>query len=259
MNDLKKEGITGNVKMVQIKEYSIKTITGNEEKEFLSETKLGYNEKGYKTSQENYVYNSLAWREEIDYDIIGRKVEEAYFDMNGITARRIEYVYNEIGKLSLLNQYDGLSMFPNVSQKFVYNKNGKLLTTSYIDNNDLLTYTRKFNNKGIMVESIGSDYNGVIQKKTAFKYDFWGNLIGEYTYNNNGELSYQVLSKYDKKGKIKEYYSDQNKNDPAHRLYSYTYYKNGNQKECIERIIDKNTGKVMDFFYFFTTYDYEYY
>lgn len=167
-----------------------------------------------------------------EFDENGNRITEYYYDEDGAVDWRNSYTreYNEAGKMILENSFlENGSIYER--KTWEYELDGKMITEGYFCGGYQLRYVYGYDQNGNQItkqmhkERNGKIWDGYVEK---CEYDKDGNLIAEYSYKDDGIISWVSSHMY-------EYDQDNNKlvqysydvDDIRYIHYTWSYDNNG--------------------------------
>ncbi len=159
-----------------------------------------YDQKGFLT--ETTTYNddgSIQFKYSYTYDNNGKRIKTSRYNSKGEMINYYKYDYDDDGNKTKAYCYD---MKGNLEEYYVYDYDG--------DRN--LVEEKWYSSLGKEVYNIENDYDNGMKTQT-------------YTYDENGDLIYKYVLRYDDKGNIIEETKYDNKDEQAGFIqYAYQYY-----------------------------------
>jgi len=159
-----------------------------------------YDQKGFLTK--TIAYNddgSILYKYTYTYDKYGKKIKTIRYNLKGETINYYKYDYNDDGNKTKVYCYD---MNGNLEEYYVYNYDG----------NRNLVEEKWYSSSGKEVYNVENDYDNGLKTKTS-------------TYDENGNLIYKYVFRYDGQGNIiEETKFDSKAEQTGFIQYSYQYY-----------------------------------
>jgi RHS repeat-associated protein len=199
----------------------------------IAKSTFSYNHRNQVTTQKSYVYASKYTKITYEYDAVGNKTREYYYD-NDTLQSYVSYVYstewNGAYLLKSLTHYDtdndGLR-----SESYTYDKRGNVISKT--NPNGVVTEYEYDDNDRLIKETVNmttSDDDDIV---TEYKYDIAGRLIEVIDPNGHS-----TRMEYDRNGQLVKSI------DPEGRVTQFEYDAMGNKTKEISP-----TGKITVFVY----------
>lgn len=155
-----------------------------------------FNNKGNLIEVKDVLHGESGQKHTYKYDDKGNKVQEEYYDEDGVLQGKVNYKYDKPG-----NRIE--KTFPEGTKiSYRYDSNGNMIEESTYDNDGNL-YNRiayQFDDNGLKIEEVQYDRNGKIVIKYAYKYDSNGNETEINAYSEGKQPSKSAIQYvYDKK------------------------------------------------------------
>lgn len=211
LSDLEREGLTGSIECVTIKQYKINNVSGKyvksrmiddgitEDGEFLPiNDKIWFDKKGNKLKEDylDFAGNlTMAWSFKYENDFLvkserfdrnyailayyvykytgGRLTDKIWYSSDSIVMQTKKFTYNVWGTITTEETYQGADKtLKDIVSKHT-DKNGNIMMVEYkkADNNSLGKIIMWYSSAGILIEKHFYNKN-TIYKKISFKYKF---------------------------------------------------------------------------------------
>jgi len=197
-------------------------------------------ETGYSFSSKNWIFT---------FDEKGAKTHAQLFASDGSHSKKFD---DEGREIESIHHKDGKLVQASVQ---TYDERGNLLETvvRHADGSLYYRVLNTYNAKGRLLEHLhlmGKDEQ--ILQKTIYTYDEKGNNLSAITYNGEGVITRQYLTKYDDRGRRTEWLNESLEGKiPYYQRQTYKYNEHG---DCIEMNYYNPDGSLKDSH----TYIYEY-
>ncbi len=192
-----------------------------------------YNSWGRPIKMLHYVKTELKETNIYTYDRKGRLIKDESVMPNDTVEYFFSYKYNkknllieEISTVSEINDKGKRIYHAGQKYKYKYDKNGNPIEQIIcLENNVLLTISSSvYDEKGNLIEDYSYDENdGKLRAKKVFTYDNNGNIIEIKIYSSSGESIYKTT--YDENGNPIESISYDKTRPKRKTIYKYDFHK----------------------------------